>query len=86
MSKKEQKEYNDLANKMVNGGRNALSKSQQKRWDELKAKNPEDIAAAKEKEADKAKDKVDELKTKVDELKTSVDTIKTWLEQHGGAH
>jgi len=70
---------------MVNGGRNALTKSQQKRWDELKAKNPEDIAAAKEKEADKAKDKVDELKTKIEDLNTSVKNIQTWLDKHDGA-
>lgn len=86
LSASEQREYNNLANKMVNGGRNALSDREKKRWDELKAKNPEDIAREKEKEADKAKDKVDDLKTQVGLLKTSVDNIQTWLNNHGGAH
>lgn len=85
LSAKEQREYNNLANKMVNGGKNALTNSEKKRWEELKAKNPEDIAAAKEKEADKAKDKVDDLKTKIENLNTSVKNIETWLNQHDGA-
>ena len=70
---------------MVNGGKNALTNSEKKRWEELKAKNPEDIAAAKEKEADKAKDKVDDLKTKIENLNTSVKNIETWLNKHDGA-
>lgn len=70
---------------MASGGRNALSKSQQKRLDELKAKNPEDIAAAREKEADKAKNRVDDLKTKIEQLNTSVKNIQTWLDKHDGA-
>jgi hypothetical protein len=85
LSAKEQREYNNLANKMVNGGKNALTNSEKKRWEELKAKNPEDIAAAKEKEADKAKDKVDDLKTKIENLNTSVKNIETWLNKHDGA-
>lgn len=86
LSAKEQREYNNLADKMVNGGKNALSNAEKKRWEELKAKNPEDIAREKEKEADKAKDKVDDLKTEVTRLKDGVDSIKKWLDQHGGAH
>lgn len=86
LSAKEQREYNNLADKMVNGGKNALSNAEKKRWEELKAKNPEDIAAQKEKEAAKAKDKVDDLKTEVTRLKDGVDSIKNWLDQHGGAH
>jgi hypothetical protein len=86
LSASEQRDYNNLANKMVNGGRNALSDREKKRWDELKAKNPEDIARQKEKEAEKAKDKVDDLKTEVTKLKDGVDNIQKWLEQHGGAH
>ena len=85
LSAKEQREYNNLANKMVNGGKNALTNSEKKRWEELKAKNPEDIAAAKEKEAEKAKDKVDDLKTKIENLNTSVKNIETWLNKHDGA-
>ena len=86
LSASEQRDYNNLANKMVNGGKNALTNAEKKRWEELKAKNPEDIAREKEKEADKAKDKVEDLKTEVTKLKDGVDSIKTWLEQHGGAH
>ncbi len=83
MSKKDQREYNNLANKMFEGGRNALSKSEQKRWDELKKKDPEYQAQLAERNAEKAKDKRDDLKTKIGELKTSVDTIKTYLENLG---
>ena len=83
LTKKEQQEYNKLADKMVEGGRNALSEKDKKRWDELKAKNPEDQAAEAEKAAAKAKDKVDTMKEKVSELKDSVDTIKQYLEKLG---
>lgn len=83
MSKKDQREYNNLANKMVEGGRNALSKSEQKRWDELRKKDPEYQAELAEKNAEKAKGNRDDLKTKVSELKTSVDAIKTYLENLG---
>lgn len=83
MSKKDQREYNNLANKMVEGGRGALSKSEQKRWDELRKKDPEYQAQLAERNAEKAKGKRDDLKTKVSELKTSVDAIKTYLENLG---
>lgn len=83
MSKKDQREYENLANKMVEGGRGALSKSEQKRWDELRKKDPEYQAELAEKNAEKAKGKRDDLKTKVSELKTSVDAIKTYLENLG---
>ena len=83
MSKKDQREYNDLANKMVEGGRNALSKSEQKRWDELRKKDPEYQAELAERNAEKAKDKRDDLKTKIGELTTSVNTIQKYLENLG---
>ena len=83
MSKKDQREYDNLANKMVEGGIGALSKSQRSRWGELRKKDPEYQAELAEKNAEKAKGKRDDLKTKVSELKTSVDTIKQYLENLG---
>lgn len=83
MTKKDQREYENLANKMVEGGRNALSKSEQKRWDELRKKDPEYQAQLAERNAEKAKGARDDLKTKVSELKNSVDTIRTYLENLG---
>ena len=83
LTKKEQQEYDRLADKMVEGGRNALSEKDRKRWDELKAKNPEDQAAEAEKAAAKAKEQRDTLKDKVEGLKNSVDTIKTQLDRLG---
>ena len=83
MTKNDQREYNNLANKMVEGGRNALSKSEQKRWDELKKKDPEYQAQLAERNAEKAKDKRDDLKTKVSELTTSVKNIEKSLENLG---
>ena len=56
LSKKEQREYNDLASKWAGG--QDLSPSQRKRLHELAEKDPEQQKLKAEKDAEKAKDNV----------------------------
>lgn len=87
LSDKDLAEKNRLTNKMAEGGYDNLSKSDKKKWDEIKSKDPEFLAQQAEKEAEKKREQMEQAQKdrdqNLEDIKTSAQNIEQLLDKLG---